>query len=564
MLPGLYVPLALVATVVGLGLALFAWLHRDTPGGGPLSLFLLTASLLSFTSALSLSVWGQETIRWAQLSYAIGALLPLAWLLTVLEYAGKEEWLTPRNALVLLVEPIAFAVLVLTSDSHSLVWSEVGVDFAGDYVVFSGTEGLAFWGHLAYAYLLIVIGATVLLPLMLRGCETFRDQSTALLASIAVPMIVNAVYTFELFSLRVDLSGLAFALSGAVLASAMLRNQLLDVSPAARELGREQLADDLDEPVVIVDAQLVIVDTNPPAERLLNPARSTLVGHQLAETEPALADVVEDDERREMVELDCDGQPRYYDIQVSEFHRAYGAVSGYIVSLRDVTERTRRDQRLDVMNRLFRHNLRNEMSVVRGNAELIMRKDDQAEVERRTRRIIDTVDEVISRSDKVGTLSRSLEDSLDETVDLKLLSDSAANSVRNRYPDADITVTVPDTDGPLLATAAPSVEFALTELIENAAEHHHDPPASITVTLRASAETLTVEIADDGPGIPQQELSVVRNGTETPLQHASGIGLWMVRWLIERAGGTIDFESSGGTSVTIRFFPEEATTETTE
>jgi len=552
MLPGLYVPLAFLAAIVGMGLALFAWIHRDTPGGGPLALFLLASSILTLTSAVSLSVWGPRTVFWATLSYAISALLPLAWLLTVLEYAGKEEWLTPKTTAVLLVEPAVFSVLLWTNESHSLVWSETGWTQVGELTAFVGTGGLLFWGHLAYAYILVALGAAVLLPLILRAGETFRDQATALLAAVAVPMIVSAGDAFGLLPLSFDPTGMAFVLSGLVLAGAMFQDELLSVSPAARELGREQLADDLDDPVVIVDSHFTIVDTNPPANRLFDESESALVGRSLEAVEPALVEMLEGGDRGKEIRLERNGSPRYYDVSVSQFHRAHGTISGHIVSLRDVTERTRREQRLEVMNRLFRHNLRNEMNVVRGNAELIGQQSDGKPIEERADRIIGTVDEVIDRSDKLGTLARTLEKEKGRTANMELLLESAASAVREDHPEADITVERTNGEGAPIAEGGSSVEIALTELIENAVEHHHDPPATITASVRMSADSITVSVSDDGPGIPQHERSVIENGTETPLQHASGIGLWIVRWLVGRAGGVIEFEVEEGTTVTIR------------
>jgi signal transduction histidine kinase len=59
-------------------------------------------------------------------------------------------------------------------------------------------------------------------------------------------------------------------------------------------------------------------------------------------------------------------------------------------------------------------------------------------------------------------------------------------------------------------------------------------------------------VADDGPGIPEQELAAIRKGTELPLEHGSGLGLWMVHWIVTRHDGTIDIAvSETGTTVSI-------------
>lgn len=61
-----------------------------------------------------------------------------------------------------------------------------------------------------------------------------------------------------------------------------------------------------------------------------------------------------------------------------------------------------------------------------------------------------------------------------------------------------------------------------------------------------------VGVADDGPGIPDHERAVLEDGRETPLEHGSGLGLWIVVW---KSGGAVEFEPNDpeGTVVTSRF-----------
>jgi signal transduction histidine kinase len=547
MISPFYPPLILLTAVAGVGLSLFAWLNRETPGAGPIALLLLAASFWSLTEALS--VLSLDTMLWTQLKVSISTVVPLAWLLVVFEYTGRERWVAGPRLLVLLVEPVVFSALVWTNDSHHAVWETTTVVSVDGYTVFAGIEGLAFWGHLVYAYALVAIGAAILVRLLLRADGIFRDQSTALLAAIVVPMAINALYLFGYIQTDIDPTGVAFVATGAVLAGSILRQQLLDVSPATRELGREEVIEQLDDPVFIVDGSGTLVDLNPAGESLLDAPLTDTIGRDLTALLPTLEGALRTDAARE-VTLETGGVRRHYDVRVSELNRAYGTVTGRIVSLRDVTQRTQRQQRLDVMNRLFRHNLRNEMNVVRGNAELIGSHTEAAEQRQRADCIIATVDEIIARSDKVGTLSRSLDDDPTRTLDLGSILEPVVSSVRSKYPDATVTLSAPDS---CRVAGDPSVEIAVRELLENAIEHADgDPTVSVTLAVLDDSR-VELRISDDGPGIPDQELEVLQSGTETPMQHGSGFGLWLVTWIVERAGGTITFDvSEAGTTATVR------------
>lgn len=543
MLSSLYLPLVLLAAVAGSGLAFFSWLHRETPGAAPLALFLLAASFWSLTDAVSVA--SDAPRFWTSLKLSISTLVPLAWLALVLEYTGRERWLSGPRLFVLVVEPVVFSVLIWTNDVHHTVWQSSRVVVVDRYYVFDGTAGLAFWGHQVYAYGLIVIGATLLISTVWRTDSVFRDQSIALLAAITVPMIVSAFYIFGYTPGEVDPTGIAFVLSGAVLAGAILYEHLLDVAPATRELGREKLIDELDDPVIIADAEQRVVDLNPAAESLLDVSADETIGTALTVLDPTLATVDGSDE----ITLERDGRRCYYDVRVSRLDRAHGTVTGQIISLRDVTERTQREQRLDVMNRLYRHNLRNEMNVVRGNAELLAARLDSPDHRNHAETIVETADEVIGRSEKISALSRSVEDQPTRSLDLPSILTSLVESFREDYSRATITLDTPET---CRVVGDPSIELAIRELLENALEHAERPDPTVRIELTTAGGDARLEIRDNGPGIPDQELRVLNTGAETPMEHASGVGLWLVTWAIERVGGRVEFETDGtGTTVTV-------------
>jgi signal transduction histidine kinase len=64
------------------------------------------------------------------------------------------------------------------------------------------------------------------------------------------------------------------------------------------------------------------------------------------------------------------------------------------------------------------------------------------------------------------------------------------------------------------------------------------------VQLDCSGPTVVVEIEDNGPAIPSEELEVLERARETSLKHGSGIGLWIVDWVIEKASGEVIFETT--------------------
>ncbi len=546
MVESFYLPAVSLAAIVGMVVAFMAWLRGDRPGARPLSLFLVAASIWAVTEAISVAAAG-GTGFWSQVGLSLSPVIPIAWLTTVLAYTGRERWLTRRRVGLLLVEPAVFVVLVWTNPSHGLVWTDTGIAPVGGYTAHVATYGPAFWGHQTYSYLLVAAGAFVLVRTIFRTSRVYRAQSIALLVAIVIPMVGNALGAFGLVSPGVDPTAPGFVVSGVVLAVALYRTDLLRLSPAIRELGREEMLAELDDSVFIVDGHDRVVDANPAARELLG---VDPVGQYLEEALPELTDTIERDDRTRF-RLDIDGVVRYYDVQVSSLYRYQGVLSGRLVSLRDVTDQHQREQRLDVLNRVLRHNIRNELNIVRGSVDIAREKAAPA-VADRLDVALGTLEAIVDRSEKVSTLSRLFELDTDGRFDLVAELESDVDTLREEYPQAELTLSLP---AALPVSTGPAVVTVFEELLRNAIEHNDTDSPRVRVSTDGTASDdryVAVRVADNGPGIGEQERRAVTEGRETPLEHSSGVGLWLARWVTERNGGSLSIENTDdGTVVTV-------------
>lgn len=95
-----------------------------------------------------------------------------------------------------------------------------------------------------------------------------------------------------------------------------------------------------------------------------------------------------------------------------------------------------------------------------------------------------------------------------------------------------------------------SLERALIELLENAAEYGY---SRVSIEIAADESTVRVEITNDGAKLPPPERGVLVGAEETPLEHGSGIGLWLVYWIVAHHGGDIDVDVSDGTAISLTF-----------
>ena len=215
---------------------------------------------------------------------------------------------------------------------------------------------------------------------------------------------------------------------------------------------------------------------------------------------------------------------------------------------RDVSQRRQREGLISVMNRVLRHNVRNELTVISGRAEMLATDvDDDA------RSNVDTILEAADRLLDITESARQIEANRElspelEAIDLVPIIDDSVAQLGERYPDTSVTTELPET---AVTETLPQIEVAIWELLENAAEHT-GPRPTVDITVTTGDERTTVVIADEGPGLPEDERQVLAEGKEEPLVHGQGLGLFLAYWIVTNLDGDIEVsETQSGTTVTI-------------
>jgi signal transduction histidine kinase len=233
----------------------------------------------------------------------------------------------------------------------------------------------------------------------------------------------------------------------------------------------------------------------------------------------------------------------------------FGLTSVYHRAMMDEQEKLRSTgEKLQVLNRILRHNIRNQMNIIIGNAETAHQNpasDDE------TDRCLDQIEQTAERTVELAQKARRI-DSLSLSAesgptDLTAVVDEVVRKLGREYPEATIVVDIPKSV--YIATNGAS-KIAISEIIENAIEHNSLPIEEREVHISSSMTLLsTVEltIEDNGPGIPDREIEPLLDGEETPLEHTSAIGLWLAKWALDHMDGdlSVDTDPGEGTRVTM-------------
>ncbi len=228
-----------------------------------------------------------------------------------------------------------------------------------------------------------------------------------------------------------------------------------------------------------------------------------------------------------------------------------GEVSLLVVEGRDITAREQHRRHLQVMQRVMRHNMRNDLTKMRGWTQVMCEETDA----KKRAEQFETIERILGKwermTEKMGEIRQVLDSQSGEgsTAAVGSLVEEAVAPVREEYADATIGTDVSSSES---AQVPVTLLDAVRELVENAAKASADATIEVDVARRDSG-WVEVGVRDDGPGMPEMEADVLETGEETPLNHSQGLGLWKVRMVVTQAGGDVSVESTAdGTEVLLR------------
>lgn len=547
---------SIVAGLANLYLFRYLWRSRDAPGARWFSAVIgvqvfwgvvYGAALLVFDPTLRLAL---EVATWLAPIW-----IGVPYLAFALAYTGRRHLLSTVWFRLVVGFALVSTALVVTNPLHGLAWS----GFALDPVFGAATVSYAHqpWVYVQYfaTFAMTSTAVLVLLDTVASYGPLYRAQSVAVALTPVPPAAAFTLWTFQLGPFwQLNLTAIMFLPHVGLDLYALFRRDMFELSPATRRVAERAAIDDLGNPVVVVDEAGRVVTLNDAAERVLGTGKRSAFTEALSDLLAGESVDLTAEEQRVVVRVD--GRPRTFDVTPSPLTDGAGGLVGYTVVFYDLTEELRREQRLDVLNRVLRHNLRNDMGVVRAYAAAAAGEVtdvdgvDSEEVTRLLATVEEKADALLDLGEKARAVERVLStEPRPETVDVGDLLSGVVDEVTEAYPTATLTLDCPDE---VTVSADPaSLRGACRNLVENAAEHGGEEP-TVAVRVETDGASVEVSVEDDGPGIPEHELATLDAGEETPLQHGSGLGLWSANWLADRAGATLSFETGdGGTLATL-------------
>jgi len=241
-------------------------------------------------------------------------------------------------------------------------------------------------------------------------------------------------------------------------------------------------------------------------------------------------------------------------------------VTGIVIDIsrrKEAEERLRRtNEQLALLNTVVRHDIRNDMTVASGWLDILEESvsGEEQDAVRRARR---ATEHTARLTETVRDLMTVIEDGAAdvtlEPVDAVATLDREIDRVRDTFDGVDIHQEYEAASVSVEANAMLSTVFG--NILTNAVQHSDGDDVRIDVTVTTHDDRVRVRIADDGPGIPESiRETLFEQGASGPESMGSGVGLYLVKTLVDSYGGTIRVTDADptGAVVTIDLVPAES------
>ena len=459
-----------------------------------------------------------------------------------LAYTDRTEWLTrPTLAALFAVPSLTLLLLFVNPNSVAVIdWQLIASSGVTTIEVRAGPASVL---RIAYGLVLDLFAIGLILQYAVRSGWDDRKQAAFLLLGIVPPAVVVYLELADIYppdGVGVNLLPASLAFTAVSFGVAVFRYKLFGALPLAYRTTVEHSPTG----IVVLDEDERIAYRNAAAESLFGHASA--VGEAAESVVPQYDSLSDGTESVTVTARPGGSTERHLDVVRRPLRRG-GATVGWVLAAHDVTsqrayqrELESTNDQLEVLNRVVRHDVNNDVNVVTVYLQLALDRDDlEDEVEDQLRTALEYAEHIGELTETVADLMRvMLEDDEMRAVDLCRVLEETAEQVRRAYPEASVAVPpdLPD----VWIRANDLLGSALLNVITNAVVHNDTDAPEVDISLAVTEETATVRVADDGPGIPDDRKEKVfgrgEKGLESP---GTGIGLYLVDRIVSSFDGDV-------------------------
>ncbi|MFW5953466.1 MAG: PAS domain S-box protein, partial [Candidatus Natronoplasma sp.] len=304
--------------------------------------------------------------------------------------------------------------------------------------------------------------------------------------------------------------------------------------------------------VGISDFEDNILFVNRHFANMLGYTKEELVGKNIAEltTEEEYQRLSEKTDERKEGESEVyetklmrqDGTFIHVTLGATPYFDAEGKMNGTVAFIQDISERKEAEEREQFLHSLLRHDIRNKIQTIDGYHEL-MKMD--SELSDKAEEYLDKAKKGVKNSieliEKIRTLREAQDEELQE-IELESMIDNLVREKESQIGDIELEMNI-RCIGDCSVTAGPLLKEVFSNIIENSVKYAEG--TKIRISAEKSEDEIICAIEDDGKGIPEDKRGTIfQKGYTTDEERGTGLGLFLVKTLMEIYGGNIKVKDS--------------------
>lgn len=524
----LFIPLA-AAIVVSLMLAGFAWWKSEKKER---NLFVLMSFSLAFLSA---TYWMElysdtleEKLFWNDLEYLVNVSLPILFLMYTYTFLGRKAIKRPRNIPLLFIIPALTLVLLWTNNLYHLFYPHVGLT-GEPFTSFTHTYGIGFAIHSVYSLGLLLVSVLALAYAYLRSSRMHRRQIMLVLVASLIPIAALVIGLQDAPLSLTYFFVVGFTASAALLFIGSFKFELFDVVP----LALEGIVEAVDVGIVVIDPEGRMLFVNDLLLRQAGRSDKEMYARPLSALSPELAEKVKEAREGGAVDVSLPGCGAIYLVKVAPIQDREGSLTSELITLRDITEERRTSERLRLANMklslmasITRHDILNQLTIVRSYGEMLARRPAQGETCKAYGQKIASAGESIERQLRFAQDYQSLGEEAPRWQSAKEVVERA----RALGLGGSLSVTIDLETLELLAD--PLLDRVFGIFLDNTARH--GGRASLAnICHHVEGDEVSIVYQDDGVGVAEGEKALI---FEKGYGRGGGLGLYIARQILEVSG----------------------------
>jgi len=269
------------------------------------------------------------------------AIVTISFFFFALEYTGEQGWLKPSRIIYICIIPVIWLIFDFTNQFHGLSL-QYGMEKIGDYYYLTKEYGITFWIYTAYAYILIIHSYIYLVNMLLSAPSFIKKKAGSIIFLSAIPIVFNILYLIDFGPFKYfDPTPVSLTASILFFLFGITSYRLGEIVPATRDALIENIRDG----VIVLDRNDRIVEINPIARKIIKSTK--ILGSDIKTFWPKYPDYLPGHSAVDRELPTGTGRnKKIYDVQVSPYSDYRGDHISTIVSLRDITERKKTEEKL--------------------------------------------------------------------------------------------------------------------------------------------------------------------------------------------------------------------------